>query len=276
MTGSREVAARWGESFYYISQNIRSHGRLYVVDDPELGRDLVCYDPQSRTAFLINFDYYGWIKSLGLSLAGDILEDNHSIFSVHGACLDISGRGLCILGGPGAGKTTHTYGLLRRHEVRAVSDDWFFGRVFGEDILAFGSEKSFYIRSELATIWKEFSPLVETAEMDALGRGVIDLRRAVGKGRILPLTTLKTAVILKRDPGDPVSIRELGCDQALDQLVKSGYYNPHILVKGGLKDRLRKSFFGDLLSRVVIWDVNTTGSPQESSDLILSAARDPS
>jgi hypothetical protein len=33
----------------------------------------VLYGAQSKTAFLFNIDYYGWIKSLALSLAGDIL-----------------------------------------------------------------------------------------------------------------------------------------------------------------------------------------------------------
>ena len=114
-------------------------------------------------------DYYGWIKSLALSVAGDILEDNHGIYSVHGACLDLRGQGVCILGGSGAGKTTHTYGLLRQPKARVVSDDWFFASIFGEEILAYGSEKNFYIRADLADIWKEFSGLVDKAVFDEKG-----------------------------------------------------------------------------------------------------------
>ena len=34
LTGTQSVATRWGESFYFMSQNIRSHGRLYVVTRP--------------------------------------------------------------------------------------------------------------------------------------------------------------------------------------------------------------------------------------------------
>ena len=189
LTGSSLVKEAWGESFYSASQNIRSHGRIYVLEDKSIEENLVCYDPLSRSCFIFNMDYYGWIKSLALSLAGDILEDNHSIYSVHGACLDLGGKGVCILGGSGAGKTTHTYGLMRRPNVRVVSDDWFFARIFGEDILAFGSEKNFYIRADLADIWKEFSGMVDRAVFDQKGRAVVDLRWLVGKGRILPLTT---------------------------------------------------------------------------------------
>ncbi|NYT01267.1 MAG: aldolase [Methanosarcinales archaeon] len=268
LTGEREVRDRWMDSFYNISQSVRSHGRLYVVQDPADGQNQVYYDPQSKTAFLVNVDYYGWVKSLALSVAGDVLEDEHSIYSVHGACLDVEGRGLAILGGSGAGKTTHTYGLLRDLRVRVVSDDWFFCRVYGRDILAFGSEKNFYIRSELAGIWKEFAWLVERSRMDAQGRGVIDLRWAVGKGRILPLTTLYTLIILKRDDQDREALRRLEPAEALRLLEEGGYFNPHLLVKTEFKHRLRNLFFLELLERVQIWQVNTVGSPEESQELI--------
>lgn len=266
LTGAREVRDRWGESFYNAAQSIRSHGRLYVVNDPAEPENRVLYDPQSKTAFLINMDYYGWIKSLALSVAGDVLEDEHGIFSVHGACLDLDGRGLCILGGSGAGKTTHTYGLLRDSSVRAVSDDWFFCRVYDDDVLAFSSEKNFYIRSELAEIWKEFSWLVKRAEMDTMGRGVVDLRWAVGKGRILPLTTLRNVIILSREAVEPV--RELDAAEAERLIEGGGYFNPHLLNRSAFKERLRSGFFRDLVKRARVCLVSTNGTPEESQNNI--------
>ncbi|MGV8174146.1 MAG: HPr kinase/phosphorylase [Methanothrix sp.] len=268
LTGSRSVKESWEESFYFASQSIRSHGRLYVLEDKAASENLVCYDPHSRSCFLFNIDYYGWIKSLALSLAGDILEDNHSIYSVHGACLDIGGRGVCILGGSGAGKTTHTYGLLRLPRARAVSDDWFFARVFGEDILAFGSEKNFYIRADLAEIWKEFEPMVEKAVFDQKGRAVVDLRWVIGKGRILPLTTLQTLILLKRDPADGRIVRALEAGEALAVLEENDYFNPHLLVKNDFKRNLRSRFFSELLARTRVFEVNTRGTPEESQRAI--------
>ncbi len=91
----------WEDNFYSMSQNVRSHGRLFVCKDPAYPADTVLFDPLAKTAFLVNIRYYGWIKSIALSLAGDILEDEHGIWSVHGACVDIEGNGLCIVGAPG-------------------------------------------------------------------------------------------------------------------------------------------------------------------------------
>ena len=268
LTDISTVKASWEESFYNASQSIRSHGRLYVFREPIEGENKVYYDPQSKTCLLFNVDYYGWIKSLALSVAGDILEDNHGIYSVHGACLDVRGSGLCILGGSGAGKTTHTYGLLRNPHVRVVSDDWFYARIFGEDILAYGSEKNFYIRADIADIWKEFSGLVEKAVLDDLGRAVVDLRWVIGKGRILPLTTLEIAILLKRDRAQKEIVRDLECEKALAILEANNYFNPHLLVKNEFKQRLRSRFFRTLFARARVYEVNTIGTPEESQKLI--------
>ncbi len=273
LTDQRALRDRWSENLYGMSQNIRSHGRLYVFDDPGKEENQVFYDPQTKTAFLINLRYYGWVKSLALSVAGDMLEDEHSIYSVHGACIDTGCGGMCILGGSGAGKTTQTYGLLRDSTVRVVSDDWFFARVFGRDILAYGSEKNFYIRADLATIWPEFQDLVSHAEFDDAGRAVVDLRWVVGKGRILPLTTLRVMVLLKRDSEDPRDQYRIGSDEALKTLKQNSFFNPHFLVHSALKTELRTRFFRGLLDRTAAYMVNTTKSPEESQTIIRGFAR---
>lgn len=262
LTGTPSIKDAWEESFYSASQSIRSHGRVYVIFDQDAGENQVLYDPQSRTAFLINMDYYGWVKSMALSVAGDILEDYHNIYSVHGACLDMRGQGICILGGSGAGKTTHTYGLLRNPRVRVVSDDWFFGRIFGEDILAYGSEKNFYIRADLAEIWNEFKGLVSRASFDSKGRAVVDLRQVIGKGRIMPLTTVELVIFLKRDPEQKEIVRQLDGTGALEILERNGYYNPHLLVHNDFKTNMRSRFFRTLLSRARVMEVNTVGTPE--------------
>lgn len=270
LSDSHAVKETWQENFYPMCQDIRSHGRLFVFNDTEYPQNTVFFDPYSKTAFLLNFSYYGWIKSIALAIAGDILEDEHDIFSLHGACVDLDGKGLCMVGTSGAGKTTQTYGLLTDPHTRIISDDWFFSRVFGLDILGYGSEKNFYIREDLTSVWKEYGGLVTDHEYDADHRAVADIRWVIGKGRLLPLTTLKTVIILKRDPFDPVKIQPLKPDAALDIFGQSNYFNPHLLVINERKTRLRKQFIADLLNRTTCYLVNTTGTPLETQNLIRS------
>ena len=268
LTDRRELSERWADNFYNMSQNIRSHGRLFVFSDTSEQENILYYDRQSKTAFLFNFQYYGWIKSIALSIAGDILEDEHDIYSVHGACLDTECGGVCILGASGAGKTTHTYGLLRDARVRVISDDWFFARVYGRDILAYGSEKNFYIRADLARIWPEFADLVNHAEFDPEGRAIVDIRSVIGKGRILPLTTIRVLIILKRDADEPRVKKDLDPEGAMTLIKENAYFNPHLLVKDGFKTQLRDTFFQNLLTRVRIVCVNTTLPPEQVQQVI--------
>src|SRR5208282_4291370 len=68
MSDDRTLLETWQENFCPMSQNIRSHGRLYVFSDPSCEENTVQFDPYSKTAFLFNFTYYGWIKSIALGL----------------------------------------------------------------------------------------------------------------------------------------------------------------------------------------------------------------
>ena len=114
-TLSSSVKDMWEDNFYSMSETVRSHGRLICLEDADRPLE-VLFEPNTKTAFLFNFDYYGWIKSVALALAGDILEDEHQIYSVHGAALDIGGKGITLIAPSKTGKTTHSWGLLRSKE----------------------------------------------------------------------------------------------------------------------------------------------------------------
>lgn len=257
LTDVKYVKERWEENFYPMSAHVRSHGRLVVTE--EKGEKLrVMYDQLSKTAILVNVDYYGWIKSIALSVASDILEDEHGINSVHGACIDIGGQGICLIAPPGTGKTTHTYGLLRLKGVRVISDDWFFVRFLAEENVAFSSEKNFYVQADIAETWGEYKKLVDKAEFDAKGRAVVNVRWVVGKGKILPLTTLRTAILLRRDPEDQTIVKKLTPKEAVEYVETVGFCNPHLLVKDPRKNHLRERFFREFFSRLETFLINTT------------------
>ncbi|WEU40138.1 MAG: aldolase [Candidatus Odinarchaeum yellowstonii] len=263
----------WEENFYSMSENIRSHGRLLVLFDSDVEPQIM-YDPVSKTVIMFNIDYYGKIKSIALSNAGDILEDNHGIYSVHGACIDYNGSGICIIAPSGAGKTTHTYGLLRYNGVRVVSDDWFYARVYGaNDILAFSSEKNFYIRADIIDIWPEYRNISHRIKFDNKGRSIIHINWIVGKERLRTMATLKTTILLKRDYDDPEKVVEVEPGEALKYLERNDYFNPHMLVLNEYKERIRRKFFNTLLHSTKIFTVNTTSPPEETNRILYETVK---
>jgi hypothetical protein len=134
--------------------------------------------------------------------------------------------------------------------------------------VAFSSEKNFYIQADIAETWGEYKRLVEKAEFDARGRAVVNVRWIVGKGKILPLTTLRTAILLKRDPEDETIVRKLTFDEAVKYMRSVDFCNPHLLVKDQRKNNLREQFFREFFSRLETYLVNTTPPPVETHRVI--------
>ncbi len=270
LTGSRVFADVWSDNFYSSDESKRSHGRIITVDDPEAPQH-VKYDPLTKTAFIYNFDYYGWIKSVALAIAGDILEDAHEIHSIHGAALDIRGRGVALIAPSGVGKTTHSWGLLRNAGVRLLADDWFFVRMYARSAIAFGSEKNCYVDADLGRIWSEYTNMLNGAVFDKRGRAVVNARWVVGNDGVLPLTTMHKVILLKRDSSDPSIIRPLEGSEALDYLVRNDFHNPHQMVRDDRKMRIRSEFFGKLLKQAEVYIANTSKPPVDVQAQIYNA-----
>lgn len=270
LTDQERTKDLWENNFYSMSENVRSHGRIVVLKDPS--EELkVKYDPLSRTAFLYNIDYYGWVKSITLAVVADILEDQHRIHSVHGAALDVMGRGVSLIAPSKTGKTTHSWGLLRSKDARLVTDDWYFVHLSERRPLAYGSEKNFYVDADIGDIWPEYKSLVENACFDEKGRAIVNVRWTVGLGGVVPLTTMHKVILLKRDPEDDRVVRELETSEALDYLVKNNFCNPHQLVRDERKLELRTMFFREYLDHCEAYMVNTIASPLDTQEEIRRA-----
>jgi hypothetical protein len=263
LTNSRQIKDLWEDNFYSANENIRSHGRLIVLQESNQPMS-VHYDPYTKTAFLINVDYYGWIKSIALALASDILEDEHRIYSVHGAVIDISCLGVSIIAPSGTGKTTHSWGLLRIPTARLISDDWYFVRLSSREPLAFGSEKNTYIQADIGKIWNEYEQLVDKARLDERGRAIVNVRWIVGGGGVIPMATLHNIILLKRDPTDNQIITQLSVKEALNYMREHDFCNPHQLVRDKRKLELRTNFFEQIFEKCKIHLINTTGTPQQT------------
>jgi hypothetical protein len=273
LTDQERTNRYWEDNFFSMSESVRSHGRLVVLDDPgqETG---VKYDPLTRTVFLFNIDYYGWVKSIALALASDILEDQHRIYSVHGAALDLAGKGVTLIAPSKSGKTTHSWGLLRMADARLVTDDWYFVCMSSKRPLAYGSEKNFYVEGDIASIWPEYRGLVDKATFDNRGRAIVNVRWTVGQGGVVPMTTMYKVIFLKRDKDDLTVSRQLDIEESMAYLEANNFCNPHQLVRDERKLTMRRSFFREFLGQCEVHMVNTTGEPLEVQEVIRRIACD--
>ena len=266
-TEDRETVNMWRDNFYPMINAVRSHARIFCISDGS-GELRVLYDRNTKTAFLYNFDYYGWIKSIALAMASDILEDAHKVYSVHGAALDIDGKGVTLIAPSKTGKTTQSWGLLRAANAHLITDDWYFVRLSQGRPMASGSEKNCYIDADIGDVWEEYLPLVSTTKFDNKGRGIANVRWVAGNDSVAFNTYMRYVIFLKRDKNDVTLVRELNTDEAVEYLVKNDFCNPHQMVRDERKMRIRTEFFRDYLSKCKVFLVNTVNKAEDTQTLI--------
>jgi hypothetical protein len=176
ITDNSNFKEEWEDNFKFMNEDIRPHAKVFAIGN---GNDLrVLYEPVSKTCIIKNCDYYGWIKSIALAVISDFFEEYHSIhrrYSVHGSAVDYNGHAIAIIGPPGTGKTTLTYGLLQNTDFNYISDDWFFTRLFRNANVIYSSEKNSYIRDDIANVWESFSKELNKVKLDRQGRGIADV-----------------------------------------------------------------------------------------------------
>lgn len=262
-TENKVYIEMWSDNFYHMSDSVRSHARIFCLNDPDT--DLHAeYDTDTRTMFLFNFDYYGWVKSIALGIAGNILEDAHSTFSVHGAALDLDGRGVTLIAPSKTGKTTQSWGLLRGENSHLITDDWYFVS-FGTGRPAVeGSEKNCYIDADIGDVWEEYKPLVKEVRFDNKGRGIGNVRWVAGEGSVIRSTSMRYVFLLRRDQAFPAGVVPMEPEDALAYLKEHDYCNPHQLIRDERKMALRERFFRRYLSECEIFMVNTTGTAEQT------------
>lgn len=270
-TDNKEFKDMWEDNFDSMGVHVRPHGRIIEGSDPKMPANSVLYEPTSKTAFYYNSDYYGWVKSLALAIAGDFLEDYLSIHvrgSVHGACIDFAGRGIVIIAPSKTGKTTLSYGLMQDKKAKLITDDWFYVKLSDTDAQIHRSERNSYIQKDLAENWQVFEPLVKTTQFDIKQRGIANVEEVLGPGRTRDVTVLDKVFILKRDPKDTTTFSKMSIDDAMKYLRKNNFCNPHFLIEDKRKTNLRINFFREFLSKADIFLINTIQTPQQTLEQI--------
>ncbi len=266
-TANKDYLEMWTDNFYSCSDHMRPHARIYCLSDQ--GTDLHGeYDVENRVMYLFNYDYYGWIKSIALAMASDILEDAHKVYSVHGAALDIDGKGVTLIAPSKTGKTTQSWGLLRAENAHLITDDWYFVRLSNGRPMASGSEKNCYIDADIGDVWEEYLPLVSTTKFDNKGRGIANVRWVAGNDSVAFNTYMRYVIFLKRDYDDKNTVTELSTDEAVEYLIKNDFCNPHQMIRDERKLRIRTDFFREYLSKCQVFLINTINKAEDTQKLI--------
>ena len=256
-TNSEHLCNFWVENWFSMNRDIKSHGRLYAVLDPEfnLGKPHAYYNPQTKTAIIFNTEYYGQVKSWALGVTCDIAEDQHDIHSIHGSCIEVNGDGIVLVAPTGIGKSTHSYALLKMEGARLHSDDWLYVRFIGgvkgrasADI----SERKFYLRTNIVRIFPEIRSLLDKCKLENVealapaeaeglrskgvdeasiekmtqdpyiaheySRVMLDPLWISGAEKFVDTTRVRKLILLKPDKEDPQIIRRLEGEEAVQYL----------------------------------------------------------
>jgi len=142
----------WTLNWHQASQASPVHSWITSAIGVEGHEPSAFYCPETHESLFFNTEYYGQCKSWALGMAAAILEQTKNTHSIHGACVDVGGKGVIIVAPTGTGKTTQAFKLTERPEGRIVGDDWVnIDHTEGEHLgylVGKQPEKSLYMRTE--------------------------------------------------------------------------------------------------------------------------------
>ncbi len=149
---SRHQFDFWTLNWNEASGSSKPEARIYSAFGLDGVAPSAFYCPETNESVFFNTEYYGQCKSWALGMAAAVLERNHETHSIHGACVDVGGKGVIIVAPTGTGKTTQAFKLMERLNGRIVGDDWVYIDHREGDRLGYlvgrQPERSLYMRTE--------------------------------------------------------------------------------------------------------------------------------
>jgi aspartate/methionine/tyrosine aminotransferase len=167
-TNMRNVYEFWTENWYpsELESDLEPHAIVYAVDGIAGREPRAFFSTETKTGIIINCDSYEQVRKWALALVTDIVEHVSETHTIHGACLDFSGKGLAIIAPPGVGRGTIAYGLVRHPDAKMHSNDFFVVRYSASQAVADISERKYYVRTRVARTYGDLSGLFDKSKLE--------------------------------------------------------------------------------------------------------------
>ncbi len=298
-TNMEHVHDFWCDNWWPYSPSVMPHGVVYTIDDggklnfrdfynkplkkPELNVGGF-YNPDTRTAIILNNDYYGQTKPTALGISADILED-FNILSVHGASGAIGGKGYLLIAPTNTGKTTHSYGPVIHHPKGEFhQDDWIYVRFQNGRATGYASERRFYMRTNSMGNFPWLESTFRNGKLENVRpddprekfllshpRVMIDPKHIVKPEKVVDEVRINKTFLLKRDFEDRFVARSLEPQEAVEVLKNAPeqWYNNYLITYGKRKEKKRAELFKRLFEIAEPYQINTIAEVEKVRNIII-------
>ncbi|UCH70183.1 MAG: hypothetical protein JSV29_08150 [Candidatus Bathyarchaeota archaeon] len=302
-TNMEHVHDFWCDNWWPYSPAVRPHGVVYAIDDggkinlkdfynkpltnPEVNAGGL-YNPDTKTAIILNTNYYGQTKPTALGISADILEDQFDILSVHGASAAIRGNGYLLIGPTNAGKTTHSYGpIIDDPKGEFHQDDWIYVSFTNGKAIGHASERRFYMRTNSMENYPWLEPIFRKSKLENVRpddptekflmshpRVMIDPKHIVKPEKVVNEVRIRKTFLLKRDFQDNVVARSIDPEEGVEILRKAPeqWYNNYLITYGRRKERKRAELYKKLFEIAEPYQINVIAPVETVRKIIIKIA----
>jgi len=168
VTNSPHLIDFWMNNFFPAAMNSDQvpNGIIYAVMDAPKRKPSTFYCTENHTGVIFNSAFYPQLRSLAFGMVDDITTSTLDTFQIAGSCVAIEDKGLCLIGPPASGVTTHLAGLLNRPEVKLNSINGFMVSQSNGSLVAESLEMKFLIRTNIVKGMPELAGLFDRSKLE--------------------------------------------------------------------------------------------------------------
>jgi hypothetical protein len=227
---------------------------LPLITTPCIG----LFEEVSNTGLITGLDEYGLLTSTVIGMHSRLLFAN-KWNPIHGAVINLAGRGAVLIGHHGAGKSTALLNIIHhakdKSKIRVLTDDWSVARQEGSSITVHSIEQKMSFSEKLVRENPELDlmTLYEQNALGGIGKLWIDIDKVLGSGTSIQDTTLRKLLVFSPNQDEEL-ITRIPISTVAELLVDSSYHMPD--TGQGFKTR-QLTFWNDVLTNIDFAQINS-------------------